>query len=349
MGLTEKIQRCTRCIDEGIASSDRLNASEKVYVKFDVEKTWKPIEVNVLLIAVERHICSNERGTKRGESFMEVQKIVADAWSKTVEDFRNAERNGETGLWTEASLRLNFIRHLNEVAKLGRILAETPFHFGNDDYKPDIIADVIVNNEPKRIVFEMKFYGQTENWKKDVEKLSKYFIMGWHYGYFLAIGYPQQCDEIRKKPIEKSPMTEYDIKILTEPINQLNVVPDFRFAEHVLRETLGKEVPYVANEIGMQGAFAFYEDYVIIFDMIGKENKLVVRAGFSDTMGENQKVKELGYPYIDFDEDGKIFPSETFSGDLLIGEFEFRGMKTKQVAENIREPLREFLRKMDSI
>jgi hypothetical protein len=40
-----------RCIDEGLASSDRLNASEKAYVRFDVEKTWKPDEVSVLFIA----------------------------------------------------------------------------------------------------------------------------------------------------------------------------------------------------------------------------------------------------------------------------------------------------------
>lgn len=51
MDLAEKIQRCTRCIDECLASPDRLNTSEKAYVKFDVEKTWKPEKVNVLFIA----------------------------------------------------------------------------------------------------------------------------------------------------------------------------------------------------------------------------------------------------------------------------------------------------------
>jgi hypothetical protein len=38
-------------MDAGLASSDRLNASEKAYAKFDVEKMWKPDKVNVLFIA----------------------------------------------------------------------------------------------------------------------------------------------------------------------------------------------------------------------------------------------------------------------------------------------------------
>jgi len=280
---------------------------------------------------------------------MEVQKIVEDAWFKTIQDFKNAEKSGEVGLWTEATLRLSFIRHLSKAAELGRILAETPFHLGNDDYKPDIIADVIVNNDTKRVVFEMKFYGQTKNWKKDLDKLNKYFITGWHYGYFLAIGTPQQCEEIQKQPIEKPPLTQYEVRILTHSIPKSNVVPDFMFAADVLKNTVEKGVPYVVNEIGMPGAFAFYEGYVLIFDMMGKENKLVVRAGLDDTSREEQKLKELGYPYIDFDEEGKIHPSETFTGDVLIGEFDFRGVNSKQVAKNIKEPLRQFMEKMDNL
>jgi hypothetical protein len=51
MSLAEKIQGCTRCINDGLTCADRLRTSEKAYVKFDVEKTWKPDEVNVLFIA----------------------------------------------------------------------------------------------------------------------------------------------------------------------------------------------------------------------------------------------------------------------------------------------------------
>jgi hypothetical protein len=278
---------------------------------------------------------------------MDVQKIVEDAWSKTIEAFKNAEKSGEVGLWTEATLRLNFIRHLSKSAELGRILAETPFHFEEVDYKPDIIADVIANNDKKRVVFELKLYGQ--NWKEDLVKLDKYSIMGWHLGYFLAIGYPQQCEEIQKQPIEKSPLSHYEVKILTHSAPKANVVPDFKFAADVLKMSIEEEVPYVVNEIGFPGAFAFYEGYTLIFDMMGKENKLVLRAEIDNKSHEEQKIKKLGYPYIDFDEEGKIHPSSTFTGDILIGEFDFRGMNSKQVAKSIKEPLQQFMEKMDAI
>jgi hypothetical protein len=274
---------------------------------------------------------------------MELHKIIEDAWSKTIDDFKNTEERGDVGLWTEASLRLNFIRHLNEVAELGRVLAETPFHLGNDDYKPDIISDIKVNDGTKTVAFEMKLFGQTDNWKKDLEKLDRYSIIGWDYGYFLAIGYPQQCDEIQKVPIEKSPLSQYEIRILTEPIPKPTEVPDFKFAELVLKETLGKDIPYVVSEI--EGAIAFFEEFALIFDMRSEENKLVVRAGFHDTPTDEQKVKGLGCAYITFDEDGRIHPSKTFTGDVLIGESEFRGMTVNQVVNTIKEPLHEFMKK----
>lgn len=281
--------------------------------------------------------------------FMDVSKIVEDAWSKTIEDFQNAEKSGEVGLWTEATLRLNFMRHLSKAVELGRILAETPFHFGKVDYKPDIIADFIVNNNKKRVVFELKLFGQAAKWKEDLVKLDKYFIMGWHLGYFLAIGYPWQCEDIQKQPVEKSPLTDYEVKILTHSAPKSNVVPDFMFAAEVLKETIEKGVPYVVNEIGIQAAFAFYEGYVLIFDVMGKEDKLVLRAGLDEKSQKEQKIKELGYQYIDFDEKSKIHPTSTFTGDVLIGEFDFRGMNSKQVAKNIKEPLRQFFEKMDNL
>jgi hypothetical protein len=227
-------------------------------------------------------------------------------------------------------------------------LAETPLHFGNHDYKPDIIADIIINNNVKRVVFEMKYYGQTENWQKDLRKLQQeYFFMGWHYGYFLAIGSPQQCDEIHRQPIEKSSPIQYETKILTHSIPKPRLVPDFMFAANVLRETVGKDVPYVANEIGMPGAFVFYEDFVLVFDMACRENKLVVRAGGFSSKKE-PKAKELGYQYIDFDEEGKMHPSKTFTGDILVGEFDIpRGITVGQVVKSVKEPLNQFMKKMD--
>jgi len=52
MTLSDEIRKCTKCIDLGIASSDRLNSHQKPYVQFAVEGKWKPLdEVDVLFIA----------------------------------------------------------------------------------------------------------------------------------------------------------------------------------------------------------------------------------------------------------------------------------------------------------
>ncbi len=116
-----------------------------------------------------------------------------------------------------------------------------------------------------------------------------------------------------------------------------------------MTEVLGKETPYVVNEI--EGAFAFYEKYTLVFDMISKENKLVVRATLSDmTLEEQQKVEELGYAYITFDEEGRIHPSETFTSDILVGEFEAsQGITVSQMVKKVKEPLNQFIEKIDNL
>jgi len=52
MNLSDEIRKCTKCVDLGIASFDRLNTHQKPYVQFDVERKWKPTgKVEVLFIA----------------------------------------------------------------------------------------------------------------------------------------------------------------------------------------------------------------------------------------------------------------------------------------------------------
>jgi len=51
MTLSDEIRKCTKCIDLGIARSDRLSPHQKPYVNFGVERKWKPDEVRVLFIA----------------------------------------------------------------------------------------------------------------------------------------------------------------------------------------------------------------------------------------------------------------------------------------------------------
>jgi len=42
MNLSDEIRKCSKCIDLGLADSDRLNTDQKPYVRFDVERKWKP-------------------------------------------------------------------------------------------------------------------------------------------------------------------------------------------------------------------------------------------------------------------------------------------------------------------
>lgn len=51
MNLSTEIEWCSRCIDIGITDSSRLILSQKPYVKFDVERKWRPNRVCVLFIA----------------------------------------------------------------------------------------------------------------------------------------------------------------------------------------------------------------------------------------------------------------------------------------------------------
>ena len=51
MNLSDEIEKCTRCLDIGITGSSRLNTDQKPYVKFDVERKWRPSRVRVLFIA----------------------------------------------------------------------------------------------------------------------------------------------------------------------------------------------------------------------------------------------------------------------------------------------------------
>lgn len=273
---------------------------------------------------------------------MDVEVTIENAWLKTIEDFKNANRSGEAWLWTEATLRLNFLRYLCETAKLGRVIAETPYHIGEINQKPDIVVDIMINNNPQTVAFEMKFFRKVESWKKDLKKLRSYGLVGWDYGYFLAIGRPEQCEEILKEPLEVHAdyNPDYKVKVLVHPTQPITIATHSKFAEFVLKKALGKNVPYVINEL--YGAVAWYEKYLLYFDMTAKENKLAVWAELADKRSEGQKTSERGYLWISFDEEGKMHPSEAFTGQILIGEFEIT--KVYETVKNVREALTQFWR-----
>jgi len=102
---------------------------------------------------------------------MSAEESIKKAWEATVADYKVALDNNYAKLWTEDTLRLNFIRRLNENVKLDRILAEIPYPVGMEEYKPDIIADISVNEDVERTVFELKFFGSMSKWLQDLEKL----------------------------------------------------------------------------------------------------------------------------------------------------------------------------------
>ena len=80
MNLSDEIRKCTKCVDNGVASSDRLNTDQKPYVQFDVERKWKPRgRVEVLFIAEsppwdgkERYFYNPDVDEKRTSLRMEV-------------------------------------------------------------------------------------------------------------------------------------------------------------------------------------------------------------------------------------------------------------------------------------
>jgi hypothetical protein len=165
-----------------------------------------------------------------------------------------------------------------------------------------------------------------------------------NYGYFLAIGLPWQCDEIKKQRVVEEP--QYKVKILTHSAPRTTVIPDFKFAEYILKDTLGKEVPYIVNEL--YGAIAFRSKYSLHFDMQAKEDKLVLWATLLvDKLPKAEKIRELGYTYIYLDREGGIYPSEELTGKILIGEYNLELPFREEIIKKIKADLNQFEKKIE--
>jgi hypothetical protein len=281
------------------------------------------------------------------------EEIIENAWLKTVETFEKDGKTLNAFLWNEDTLRLVFLHNLGKVAKLDRIVAEAPYHIGHDEYRPDLVVDIMTDDTRTRVAFEFKYFGQTEKWKRDLERLQKYGYVGWHYGYFLAIGEPKQCDEVRRQTIAELP--HYKVKVLTHPTSARIPLTPSKFAGEVLRATLGDEVPYVEDEVSAK-AVAFYEDYLLYFDLLAADGKLVVWAVLlADKLPSSEKVRKLGFSYAYFDDDLYIHPTEEPTGQILIGEYELPERElpleneVKMFAERIRADLNRFMEIIEDI
>uniref|UniRef100_A0A7V4NGH7 Uncharacterized protein n=1 Tax=Fervidobacterium pennivorans TaxID=93466 RepID=A0A7V4NGH7_FERPE len=278
---------------------------------------------------------------------MDIRKVVKDAWSKTIEDFEEAKRIGEAWLWTEDTLRLYFFHHFcKQDIKIVRILAETSFHLGNEDYKPDLVIDIFANDAIKTVVFEFKYFSDTMKWKSDWEKLQRYGIIGWNYGFFLAIGRPSQCDEIPKgtQRLEFLGHT-YETMALTHSSSSLKTAPDFKIAEGLLKKSL-IDIPYIVSEL--LGAVAFLENILIYFDMTVKQDRCVVWASLDKELWDEPKLREMGYDkWISFDDEGRIQPAETFTGNVLICEVEANTYNHN--IKKVKDSLDQFLGKVKTL
>lgn len=152
MDLSEEIQRCTRCIDECLASADRLRASEKAYVKFDVEKTWKPDEVNVLFVAEappwngkQRYFYHQDIVENRTNLRKEILKYLG---LNSLEEFKD----GGYFLTDAIKCRLNKSEKKSVPQRVLRTCASQFLHIEIADLKPATIF--ILGNSSKHAVEE---------------------------------------------------------------------------------------------------------------------------------------------------------------------------------------------------
>ena len=258
---------------------------------------------------------------------MDIRKAVEDAWSRTKRDFEEAKRTGNAWLWTEDTLRLYFFRHFCEQdINIVRIMAETVFHIGKKDHRPDLVVDIATDDTVETVVFEFKYFKNSKEWEKDWEKLRRYGLIGWEYGYFLTIDRSWQSDKIpeetQKVEIPGIPWRSYEIKALVHLTSSLEYMPSFRVGEDLLKKSL-KGIPYVVSEI-FSYAIAFLNNFLICFDMTAKEKKCVVWArSVNKELWNEGKLRDLGYDkWVAFDDEGRIRLAANFTGDILIGEFE---------------------------
>jgi len=286
---------------------------------------------------------------------MNVGNVVEKAWSKTIRDFEEAKENGDAWIWTEDTLRLVFFRHFCEQdVKVKRILSEARFNIvEKGDRRPDLVLSVESDKRWVDIAFEFKYFGT--NWQKSWEDLKSYALIGWDYGYFLAIGRPEECDKIPKKT-EKLDLPAflgrktYEAKAITHKTSYLQFAPDFKIAEDLAKQTL-KGFPYIVNEYVGAVSILYEEGYIVYFDMTHKEDKCTVLAGLyreAKEIWDERRLREIGYDkWVSFDEEGRIQPSKSLTGFILLGEFE--ATTYKENVDKVKASLDQFREKIGKL
>lgn len=94
--LSDKIGKCTKCVDRGLASSDRLKTHQKPYIHFHVERNWKPPDAVDVLFIAESPPCNgkqryfyNPRVAERKTDLR--REVLSRLELKRLEDFRHED------------------------------------------------------------------------------------------------------------------------------------------------------------------------------------------------------------------------------------------------------------------
>jgi len=174
MNLSDEIEKCTRCLDIGIAGSSRLNTDQKPYVKFDVERKWRPSRVRVLFIAEspprnrkQRYFYNSSADSKGGLR----EEVLRYLNMRSLEEFRDKG----CYLIDAIKCRLNKSSQLKSPLRLNKIVEKCASQFlvrEIEDLKSETVF--VLGNTAKKALGsfpefqELKKYRITEDYDQEL-------------------------------------------------------------------------------------------------------------------------------------------------------------------------------------
>lgn len=281
---------------------------------------------------------------------MNVNEAVRNAWNKVVEDFKEDCKHGRGYYWNEEVLRLSFFKHiLAQDIGIKWFTADAERWIWKNTYRPDLEVMFEVDGETEVCVFEFKFWGSLASWREAWDRLIKYKdAIYFDRGYFLAIGPSNRVEEF---PKEVKKMDGYEVKALIHGMTwreAYGLAPRIVIARKLASATLNMPLQ-VSEAFGLVTTMP--KDYVILFDVGSREDKLLLVLGFHLEL-DTEKWEELEKrlrdadfkEYVYFDWETLAFqPCDTFEGHVLLKELE---MTT--YPENIRK-VKECLTRLQPI
>jgi len=288
---------------------------------------------------------------EKGGLDMEIEQGIKKSWESTVDDYNDAHKQYWAALWTEDTLRLNFIRRLSQNLNLKRILAETEYPVGSAVYQPDIIVEVLNDDgATETVVFEMRFFSVSfPKCVNDLEKLKKYREIGCERGYFLAIDYDGACQRLNAE-LEK--LEKYSDPALNYKLSGFVSAQEYggpcntTFFKQLIKHLFPKEKPSITVDEMGDYAMAVFDEYGFYFSE--QDNKMVALAGFEDPDAiPEEALKKAGYSFGTL-VDEHFEPSES-GGWVLVKEIPVGGMyKADDMAAKLKKPVEKFRKDVSS-